>query len=193
MAENDKRKPAPRPSHPPETRGEQSRDLLVELRNLQRQLGVWPEAMIQRLVAFDREVKEQRKEEERAEVAGWRQERATWAKERVEGTHSLNASAYTLNRLAVELEKRHDQVIWGWTPAQWVTLLLGGMLSALLIVGGGLTYRDLGPPNSTWTRLIEKQARLEAELSDYRQKWEAVRPAEQKRAEKNLANKQAGT
>ena len=162
-------------------------ELLALLPSLQSQMATWPQVISERLAAAFRTAQQQDEARQRTEAAGWKQERAESGRATQEALNSLNASAYKLNSLAVELENRNEKLIWGLSRERWGGIVMGLSLSVVLGLAGGLLYQKFGPPRQEWTQWAEDRKNL----SNYRQKWDAVRPADQKRAEKRLADKQA--
>lgn len=134
----------PRSSLPTETLSEQMIEVITEIRGFQREVGAWPVAISQHLAALFREAKEQNAALQQSEEAGWKKEQAAWQAERIALSRSLNDSAHQLRALAVELEKRRDEQIWGWTRAEWWAFLGGVVLTLILGAAGAGLYRKFG-------------------------------------------------
>ena len=132
--------PPPRSSLPIETLSEQMIEVITEIRGFQREVGAWPVAISQHLAALFREAKEQNAALQQSEEAGWKQEQAAWQAERIALSRSLNDSAHQLRALAVELEKRRDEQIWGWTRAEWAAFGMGVFLALMLGSCGAVIY-----------------------------------------------------
>ena len=115
-------------------------ELLAELRADRSARGAWPQAIIERLAVLFREAEQQTARLQQSEEAGWKQEQAAWQAERNELKRTLNDSLYKLTRLAVELEKRREEQIWGSTRAEWAAFLAGVFLTLLLGAGGAVIY-----------------------------------------------------
>ena len=130
----------PRSSLPTETLSEQMIEVITEIRGFQREVGAWPVAISQRLAVLFREAKEQNAALQASEEAGWKKEQAAWQAERIELHRSLTDAAYKLTRLAVELEKRRDEQIWGWTRAEWAAFGMGVFLALMLGSCGAVIY-----------------------------------------------------
>ena len=96
-----------------------------------------------------------------------------------------------MEKLLLRQERQESRFLWGLSRERWTGLVFGLVFSAGAGIFGGVIYRAIDPPSKAGTQWAADRAALEADLSTYRQKWDAVRPAEQKRAEKRLADKQA--
>ena len=166
--------------------------MLALLPSLQSQIGAWPQVISERLAAAFRTAQQQDEERGRREVGAWRQERAAASQQTLEALKSLQGSVWTLNNLVKSRERQEAAWIWGWSRDLWKGILIGLVWAAVLGTGGARLYWLYGPPTSAGTQWAADRAELKANLSNYRQKWEAVRPADQKRAEKRLADKKAG-
>lgn len=135
----------PRSSLPIETLSEQMVELSAELRADRSARGAWPQAIIERLAVLFREAKEQNAAQQQSEEAGWKKEQAAWQAERNTLSRSLNDSAHHLRALAVELQKRREEQIWGWTRAEWAAFLAGVMLTLILGACGAVIYGKFVP------------------------------------------------
>ena len=127
----------PRSSLPIETLSEQMVELSAELRADRSARGAWPQAIIERLAVLFREAEQQNARLQQSEEAGWKKEQAAWQAERIALSNSLNDSAHHLRALAVELEKRREEQIWGWTRAEWAAFGMGVFLALMLGMRAG--------------------------------------------------------
>ena len=130
----------PRSSLPTETLSEQMVELSAELRADRSARGAWPQAIIERLAVLFREAEQQNARLQQSEEAGWKKEQAAWQAERIELHRSLTDAAYKLTQLAVELEKRREEQIWGWTRAEWAAFGMGVFLALMLGSCGAVIY-----------------------------------------------------
>ena len=119
-------------------------ELSAELRADRSARGAWPQAIIERLAVLFREAEQQNAALQQSEEEGWKKEQAAWQAERIALSRSLNDSAHQLRALAVELEKRRDEQIWGWTRAEWWAFLGGVVLTLILGASGAGLYRKFG-------------------------------------------------
>ena len=115
-------------------------EVITEIRGFQREVGAWPVAISQRLAVLFREAKEQNAAQQQSEEAGWKKEQAAWQAERNTLSRDLTNSLYKLTQLAVELEKRREEQIWGWTRAEWAAFGMGVFLALMLGSCGAVIY-----------------------------------------------------
>ena len=155
-----------------------------ELPEMRGQMGAWPQAVSDRTAAALRTVQQQAEAQQNTEALTLLQERAAWGQETGQVLQLLQDQAGRQEKLLLRQERQDARFLWGMNRDLWTGLLFGVLGAVGLAMVGGTFYRELGPPNTAAAALMEARENL----SDYRRRWDAATPAEQKKIKQRLAD-----